>query len=137
MCYEDYKRNSNETNAEVSNIFNVVKRFRKAPRTWKDALITRNPKKNYTPEDLTAIRDISVHYYQRSTKFLPSVCAIADYRKWSGRSAVNFWQRAHIKNRDRQELIFFMQTAIDDFKHISSWFSLISETFLEAWTKSI
>ena len=35
----------NETNAEVSNIFNVVKRFRKAPRTWKHALIRRNPKK--------------------------------------------------------------------------------------------
>ena len=29
--YEDYKRNSNKTNAEVLNIVNVVKRFRKAP----------------------------------------------------------------------------------------------------------
>ena len=58
--YEDYKRNSNETNAEEWNIFNAVKRFRKAPRTWKHALIRRNPKKNYTLEDLTTLRDISL-----------------------------------------------------------------------------
>ena len=57
--YEDYKKNSKETNEEL-NIFNVVKRFRKAPGTWKNALIRRNPKKNYTPEDLTTLRDISL-----------------------------------------------------------------------------
>ena len=53
-------RNSKEKNAEVSNIFNVVKRLRKAPLTWKHALIRRNPKKDYTPEDLATLRDISL-----------------------------------------------------------------------------
>ena len=37
-------------------------------------------------------------------------------------TAINFWQRAYIKNRDGQELIFCLKTAIDDFKHISSKF---------------
>ena len=47
--------------------------------------------------------------------------------------AVNFWQRAYIKERDRQELIFAMKTAIDDFKHQSSRFYTIFVDFRVAF----
>ena len=117
--YEDYKKNPAETSKEVSCIYNVVKRFKKAPRTWKHGLIRRNPKKNYNPDELTTLRHISLlpTIYKIFSKCLchriiPKVVG----------TAVNFWQRAYIKKRDRQELIFLMQTAIDDFKRISSHF---------------
>ena len=109
---------------------NVVKKFKKAPRGWKHALIRRNPKKNYKPEDLTTLRDISLlpTIYKIFAKclcnrILPNVVG----------SASNFWQRAYIKKRDRQELIFLMQTAIDDFKHISSRFYAIFVDFRDAF----
>ena len=115
---------------EVSKVLNVVKKFKKAPRGWKHALIRRNPKKNYKPEDLTTLRDISLlpTIYKIFAKclcnrILPNVVG----------SAINFWQRAYIKKRDRQELIFLMQTAIDDSKHISSRFYAIFVDFRDAF----
>ena len=48
-------------------------------------------------------------------------------------TAINFWQRAYIKNRDRQELIFCLKTAIDDFKHISSKFYALFIDFRAAF----
>ena len=128
--YEDYKKNPAETNKEVSCICNLVKRFKKAPRTWKHGLIRRNPKKNYNPDDLTTLRDISLlpTIYKIFSKCLcnriiPKVVG----------TAVNFWQRAYIRKRDRQELIFLMQTAIDDFKHTSSHFYTLFVDFRDAF----
>ena len=37
-------------------------------------------------------------------------------------NVIGFWQRAYLKKRDRQELIFCVKTAIEDFKHMSSKF---------------
>ena len=119
-----------ETNKEVSCICNVVKRFKKAPRTWKHGLIWRNPKKNYNPDDLTTLRDISLlpTIYKIFSKCLcnriiPKVVG----------TAVNFWQRAYIRKHDRQELMFLMQTAIDDFKHTSSHFYTLFVDFRDAF----
>ena len=98
--------------------------------TWKGALIRRNPKKNYDPEDLTTLRDISLlpTIYKIFAKclvnrILPKVIG----------TAVQFWQRAYIKNLDRQEQIFLMKTAIDDFKHTSSRFYTIFVDFRDAF----
>ena len=33
-----------------------------------------------------------------------------------------YWQRAYLEKRDRQDLIFCLKTAIDDFRHQSSKF---------------
>ena len=49
------------------------------------------------------------------------------------RSAAQFWQRADIKDRDHQELIFLMKTAIDDFRHTSSRFYAIFVDFKDAF----
>ena len=47
-------------------------------------------------------------------------------------TAIHFWQRAYIKERDRQELIFTLKTAIDDFKHSSSRFYALFIDFRDA-----
>ena len=48
-------------------------------------------------------------------------------------TSVRFWQRAYIKERDRQELIFLLKIAIDDFRHISSKFYTIFVDFCDAF----
>ena len=48
-------------------------------------------------------------------------------------TAVHFWQRAYIKERDHQELIFCLKTAIDDFKHRSSKFYTLFVDFRDAF----
>ena len=48
-------------------------------------------------------------------------------------TAVHFWKRTYIKERDRQELIFCLKTAIDDFKHLSSKFYTLFVDFREAF----
>ena len=115
---------------EVSNILNVIKYFKKSPRTWKGAFVRRTPKKNYDPNDLTTLRDISLlpTIYKSFAKYLVNRIL----PKLIG-SAVQFWQRAYIKDRDRQELIFLMKTAIDDFRHTSSPFYAIFVDFSDAF----
>ena len=44
-------------------------------------------------------------------------------------TSVRFWQHAYIKECDRQELIFLLKTAIDDFRDISSRFYAIFVDF--------
>ena len=46
---------------------------------------------------------------------------------------IAFWQRAYLKKRDRQELIFNLMTEIDDFKHISTKFYLAFIDFADAF----
>ena len=130
VCFEDFKKDIYYTSVEVSDILNVIKYYKKSPRTWKGALIRRNPKKNYDPDDLTTLRDISL---------LPTIykifakCLVNSILPKIIGAAVQFWQRAYIKNRDRQELIFLMKTAIDDFKHTSSRFYTIFVDFRDAF----
>ena len=99
MRYEDYKKNSSKTNVEVSKNLTIVKKFKKAPPGWKHALIRRNTKKNYNPDDLTTLRDIlllpTIHNIFAkclSNQILPNIVGLA----------INFWQRAYIKKRDWQ-----------------------------------
>ena len=48
-------------------------------------------------------------------------------------TTVHFWQRAYIKERDCHELIFYLKTAIVDFKHRSSKFCTLFVDFREAF----
>ena len=48
-------------------------------------------------------------------------------------TALYFWQHAYIKEGDRQELIFCLETAIDDFKHRSSKFYTSFVDFRDAF----
>ena len=124
--FEDFKKNVSNTSVEVSNILDVIKYFKKSPRTWKGAFVRRTPKKNYDSNDLTTLRDISL---------LPTIykvfakCLVNRILPKLIGSAVQFWQRAHMKDRYLQELIFLMKTAIDDFRHKSSRFYAIFVDF--------
>ena len=127
---EDLKENLDDINTEICNVLNSLITFRKTPRTWKHALIRRNPKKKYDPNDLSTLRDISLlpTFYKLFAKCLVNriLPKIID-------TSVRFWQRAYIKERDRQELIFLLKTAIDDFRHISSKFYTIFVDFRDAF----
>ena len=48
-------------------------------------------------------------------------------------NAIGFWQRAYLKQRDRQELIFCVKTAIEDFKQMSSKFYGLFIDFRDAF----
>ena len=48
-------------------------------------------------------------------------------------NGIGFWRREYLKKRDRQELIFSVQTAIDDFKHMSSKFYGLFIDFRDAF----
>ena len=77
-----------------------------------------------TPRDISLLPTVHKIFAKCLTKrTLPTVVD----------TAINFWQRAYIKNRDRQELIFCLKTAIDDFKHISSKFYTLFIDFRDAF----
>ena len=48
-------------------------------------------------------------------------------------SKLDFWQRAFLNKRDRQELIYTFKTAFDDFRHKSAKFTLVFIDFADAF----
>ena len=48
-------------------------------------------------------------------------------------NAIGFWQRGFVEKRDRQDLIFRLKTAVDDFKHGSSKFYGVFIDFNDAF----
>ena len=103
-----------------------MKRF---PDTWKKAIIQRIPKKTFTPTDLSTLRDISL---LPTLYKIFSVCLCERISPYI-QNEIAFWQRAYLKKRDRQELIFNIMTEIDDFKHISTKFYLGFIDFADAF----
>ena len=103
--------------------FNINKRLKKLPRLLKLALLRQAPEKNYKENDLSTLRDISLPptAYKIFVKCLVNRLLLIVVDR-----AVHFWQHTYIKERDRQELIFCLKTAIDDFKHRSSKFYILS-----------
>ena len=96
---------------------------------WKEAVIQRIPKKNFTIEDLSTQRDISL---------LPVCCKILSKAICNRiisiiSSKINFWQRAFLNKRDRLELIYTLKTAFDDFRHKSTKFTSVFIDFADAF----
>ena len=46
---------------------------------------------------------------------------------------LGYWQRAYLPSRDRQELIFCLKTALDDFRHMSTSFYGLFIDFRDAF----
>ena len=46
---------------------------------------------------------------------------------------IAFWQRAFLPDRDRQELIFSLKAAMDDFRHLSTKFCAVFVDFADAF----
>ena len=98
-------------------------------RDWAHALIQRIPKKNYDPEDLTTLRDISL----LPCLYKVFIKGIVERVKSRIIENIGYWQRAYISKRDRQDLIFCLKTAIDDFRHSSSKFYTLFVDFRDAF----
>ena len=119
VFYKDLRDKWDKIQDEVTSICNVLLINRRVPRDWTHALIKRIPKKNYDPEDLTTLHDISL---------LPCLynvfikCIAEGIKSTIIENTIGYWQRAYISKRDRQELIFCLKTATDDFRHSNSRF---------------
>ena len=60
VFYKDLRDNWDKIQDEVTSICNILLINRRIVRDWTHVLIKRIPKKNYDPEDLTTLRDISL-----------------------------------------------------------------------------
>ena len=49
------------------------------------------------------------------------------------RARIEFWQRAFLKGRNRQDLIFSLKTALDDFRHICTKLHILFIDFADAF----
>ena len=76
----------------------------------------RIPKKNYQKEDPTTLRDISLSSVIYKIFLRCLIQRILPFVEIQ----IDFWQRAFLKGRNRQELIFTLKTALDDLRHVSS-----------------
>ena len=97
---------------------------------WKHGSIRRALEKNYTENDLTTLRDISLlpciyKLFMKAivNRILPRV----------RENILGYWQRAYLEKRDRQDLIFCLQAAIDDFRYQSSKFYALFIDFRDAF----
>ena len=129
VLYEDIKSSWNNIKDDIKEIFLYIITMKRFPDTWKSAIIRRIPKKTFTPTDLSTLRDISL---LPTLYKIFSVCLCERISPYI-QTEIAFWQRAYLKKRDRQELIFNLITEIDDFKHISTKFYLGFIDFADAF----
>ena len=73
---------------------------------WKHALLRRTPKKNYEENDLSTLQDISL--LPTAYKIFAK-CLVNRLLPIIVETTVQIWQRAYIKERDHQELIFVLK----------------------------
>ena len=89
---------------------------------------TKNSEKKFTIEDL-ALLDISllpVCYKILSKAICNRIIPIISIK-------IDFWQRAFLNKRDRQELIYTLKTAFDDFRYKSTKFTSVFIDFADAF----
>ena len=129
VVYEDIKREFSSIKTDIVGIFNTSLKNRKVPSEWKHDIVQRIPKKNYNPEDLTTLRDISlssVIYKLFSRCIINRILPFIEPQ-------IEFWQRAFPKGRNRQDLIFSLKTVLDDFRHISTKLHILFIDFADAF----
>ena len=127
--YEDVKRELDRVKGDLNSIFNTSLVNRKVPTDWKHDIVQRISKKNYQKEDPTTLRDISlssVIYKLFSRCLIQRILPFVE-------TQIDFWQRAFLKGRNRQELIFTLKTALDDFSHVSSKLHILFIDFADAY----
>ena len=129
VYYEDIKTNWEDIGDIIKDIFNLILINLKVPESWKESVVQRIPKKNFDRTDMSTLRDISLMptIYKIFSKCICKIIKPFIIEK------VAFWQRAYITNRDRQDLIFCLKTAIDDFKHKSTKFHTVFIDFKDAF----
>lgn len=129
VTYEDIKINWATHSTNIVDIFNAVLINSRFPSDWKFSLIQRIPKKNFDETDLSTLRDISLMnvLYKIFSKVLST--RLLGYVS----NEIEFWQRAFMCKRDRQELIFTLKCTIDNFRHLSTTLCLLFIDFADAY----
>ena len=129
VFYEDLKKMFPDYGHVLTNILNIMLINQRVLTSWKHSVIQRIPKKNFTEEDLSTLRDISL--LPTCYKILSKVLCkrIIPYIS----NVIPFWQRAFLRKRDRQELIFTLKPEMDDFRHKSTKFIVVSIDFADAF----
>ena len=130
MFYRDLKKNWSSIGPEVRDLFNITLVNERGVRGWKHGLIRRAPEKNCTENHLTTLRDISLLpcIYKLFMKAIVNRILPRERENILG-----YWQRAYLEKRDRQDLIFCLKTAVDDFRHKSSKFYALFIDFRDAF----
>ena len=129
VSYEDLKDSYSELGHVLVNIMNVMLINHRISRYWKHSIIKRIPKKNFCDGDLSTLRDISllpVCYKIFSKAICNRIMQLVSHK-------IEFWQRAFLNKRDRQELIFTLKSKIDDFHHLSTKMHLVFIDFADAF----
>ena len=111
---------------QLVDVFNISILNCKISSYWKHALINRTPKKDFNEADLSTLRDISLlpTVYKIFSK---AICQkLLPYIS----DRIPFWQRAYLQKR---ELIFCLETAIDDFKRLSTKLHVVFIDFADAF----
>ena len=127
--YEDVKKEYDDKGVDIRSCFNTYLINKKVPSSWKHDIIQRIPKKNFQQQDLTTLRDIclsSVIYKIFSRCIIQRILPLIEPK-------IEFWQRAFLQGRNRQDLIFSLKTALDDFKHISTKLHVLFIDFADAY----
>ena len=127
--YEDVKRELDRIKGDLISIFNTSLVNRRVLTDWKHDIVQWIPKKNYQKEDPTKLRDISlssVIYKIFSRCLMQRILPFVEIQ-------FDFWQRAFLKGRNRQELKFTLKTALDDFRHVSSKLHILFIDFADAY----
>ena len=121
VSYEDMKEMFIENGYAFVNILNVLLVNLRIPASWKKSIVQRIPKKNFSINDLSTLRDISLLptcYKVFSKAICKRITPLIS-------NEIAFWQRAFLPDRDRQELIFSLKAAMDDFRHLSTKFCAV------------
>ena len=114
-CISQY----NECNVNQSLLIKLLER----------ACYTKSSEKKFIIEDLSTLRDISllpVCYKILSKAICNKIIPII-------LSKIDFWQRSFLNKSDRQELIYTLKTAFDDFHHKSTKFTSVFIDFADAF----
>ena len=129
VSYEDLKDSCGEYCHVIANIMNVMLINHRLSCHWKEAIIRRIPKTNFNIEDQSTLRDILL-LPVRSKVLSKAICnRIIPIIL----NKIDFWQRAFLNKRDRQEHVFSLKTAFDDFRHKSTKFASVFIDFADAF----
>ena len=124
VSYKTFKATTQVSCPTLTHIFNVCLNG-KVPESWKGGLTHRIPKKDNIPNDpSTWLPTI----YKVFTK-----CLLARILPWlEENKPLSSSQKAYISRQRMNEHVFCLKTGIDDFKHDSIKFYVVSLDFRDA-----
>ena len=97
------------------------------PTSWKQSVVQQIHKEKFSINDLSTLGDVSLS----PTCYKVFSKAICKQINPHTSNKIAFWHCAFLPDRDRQELIFSLKAAMDDFRHSSTKFCAVSVDFAD------